>query len=154
VPRTAMVRSIHTCLYQRCVIMLCLPSIFPDERIILFEKERLRLRKALQSQAPSNKDGKSVATESRSLSPAGGAASTTSGSRLGSASKLPTSEGTPSVVASAQASVHSIRTMSSQRNPVTPVNRSLSGAQSTSNTQLTGKTPRRFHLLHVPTSFL
>ncbi len=109
-------------------------SFTSDERIILFEKERLRLRKALQSQTPSRQDARSVGTtENRSTSPA--AISTTSGNKLNSTSQLPVPQATPG---SAQASVYSTRTMGSQRNSVTPLNRSISGIQSTSANTTTG----------------
>eukprot|EP01032_Pedospumella_encystans_P022276 gene22276-25242_t len=105
-----------------------------DERIILFEKERLRLRKAHQSQTSSRQDARSVGTTgNRSTSPA--AISTTSGNKLNSASKLPVPQATPG---SAQASVYSTRTMGSQRNSVTPLNRSISGIQSTNANTTTG----------------
>ena len=51
------------------MLLLFLLSWFIDERIILFEKERLRLRKALQSQPSASRDARSVNTNDRSGSP-------------------------------------------------------------------------------------
>jgi hypothetical protein len=134
-PQTVTVRDIPA--FINVSPFTLLPIFSPDDRIILFQKECLRLRKALQSQGSASRDARSVNTNDRSTSPTG---TPLSSKFHNQAAKTPISQGGP-VATSTTPSVHSIRTMSTNHrpagssvSPTPPSARSQSGARSVANT--------------------